>query len=739
MSIDCPLENVRWLTAGANAVSPVIVRTFQANSPSNAKLAITGLGFFVVYINGNRISDDRFVPCQSDYEPRDTSAFLYPINDQFTYRIYYLEYDVSDFLTDGENKIEIHLGDGWYRQKERAAEGIVDYSDCLKTAYSISFTENGNTQKTVCSDGSEVWRKSQIIYQNLFIGEVHDLRENQTETFPVSIVKAPKATLSLQRTEPDRVVRKIKPAFLREQNGRKIFDVGENISGHVAVTSKGSKNNKILLRFAENLNENGLDFLSTGANYSCVTYPNQIMQDTFIEDGSTHVFRPEFTWHTFRYFDISGEFDSVLVEVVYSVNKVKTTFESDHEGLNFLYDAYIRTQKNSMHSGVPFDCPHRERLGYTGDGQITAPAAMLTLDTDTFYRKWIRDILDGQDATSGHVQHTAPFLGGGGGPGGWGSAVVLVPYCHYRNFADLSVLEECFVPMQKWLDYMLAHSENGLVTTEEKGGWCLGDWSSIDRMELPEPFVNTCYLIRCFDVFREVSKILKRFDCAKKYDLQEKRARQAIVDNYFEKETGNFCHHKQGANAFALQIGLGHEKTLRNLNEYYQKLGILDTGFLGTDILLDVLFSNGCGDTALRLLNSREPGSFLYMKDNGATTLWEHMRGITSHCQPMFGACARQLFESVLGIRQNKDSYGWKKVTISPIISDKIRNFKGSLETVNGIVSVDVSRQNSNVMISVEVPDNMEAVLMVHGVKYEIRNKFFLCVPFAENNAFSNG
>lgn len=144
---------------------------------------------------------------------------------------------------------------------------------------------------------------------------------------------------------------------------------------------------------------------------------------------------PWFTWHGFRYFELTNNAEPVRCEVVHSDCAVTSSFESGSEMLNWLYDAYIRTQLSNMHSGVPSDCPHIERLGYTGDGQLCCEAAMMLLDSQKFYKKWLEDISDCQSIGNGHVQHTAPFMGGGGGPAGWGGAIAVVPYEMYKYTA----------------------------------------------------------------------------------------------------------------------------------------------------------------------------------------------------------------------------------------------------------------------------------------------------------------
>ena len=705
-------SNVCWVKADDCCQSPIICRTFQAEKPGEAYIEITGLGYFAVRINGKEITQDRFVPAQSDYEKRDLSSLLYPISDTFTHRIYFLRYNCADALKPGENTIEIRLGNGFYRQTERTIEGHMEYGQDLKTAFCMVF-EDLSGRKEIFSDGTELWRDSEIVSSHLFTGEVHDARKLAQEPVwkPVQIVPTPQSELTLQTCPADKVVQTITPVLLKEEGDKRIYDVGENISGAVRVTTGAPAGTKIRLRFAENYIDGELNFKSTGAwDYDCASGCKQIMEDTFICDGEKRSFEPLFVWHAFRYFEVVGPVDHLEVQVIHSDTPVSSTFESDSEGMNWLYKAFVRTQLNNMHGGVPSDCPHRERLGYTGDGQVCAQAAMLTLDSREFYRKWIQDILDCQDRTGGHVQHTAPFMGGGGGPGGWGCAIVLVPYAYYRRYGEAEMLKQCYEPMKKWCGYLDSRLENNLVCSEEPKGWCLGDWCTLEKPVLPEPFVNTYFYIKCLHILQKIAPEIDRPQEIQTFASKAEELKNALVDTYFDPETGNFCNNVQGANAYGLDIGLGDERTLHDLVSHYEKLGHFDTGFLGTDILLDVLLRKGQKDLAFELLSSREPGSFLYMKDRGATTLWEDWHGRDSHDHPMFGACARQLFTSVLGIGQAEDTVGYQDLVICPQIPKKMQYASGSIQTENGTVSVSWRKQGDQIHFEITIPAGIKSV-----------------------------
>jgi alpha-L-rhamnosidase len=267
---------------------------------------------------------------------------------------------------------------------------------------------------------------------------------------------------------------------------------------------------------------------------------------------------------------------------------------------------------------------------------------MLLADSKKMYRKWMQDIADCQDIYTGHVQHTAPFRGGGGGPGGWGGAIVFVPYSFYKFYKDKSFLEKYYQNMLNFLDYMELRSENGLVVREELGGWCLGDWCSPGNKNLiPEPFVNTYFLIKAFKQVIEISEVLGE-------DTSELKSRlEKIITSfkkaYYSEATGTFCSSLEASDAYAYDIGLGDERTLKAIVDKYETLGEFDTGIFGTDILIRVLCENGYKDLARKLLTSEKENTFYNMKKHGATTLWENWNGEASHSHPMFGAVVQYI------------------------------------------------------------------------------------------------
>ncbi len=663
----------KWITTNAKT-APVIRRRFHLSQITDGQLTICGLGFFEATINGKPVTDELFNPVWSDYQPRENRRILYPIADTFTHRVYYRVYEVSHLLQAGENTLEVLLGNGWFNQRERNIEGDFWYGEPM-----LSFTLTAG-EHIVQSDEHCEYRESHIVFNNIYLGETHDYRVDLESWQPCEFCEPPKGVLQQQACPCDRVIRTISPRLVWEKKDESLYDMGENITGYVTFLQEGPAGCETVLRFCENLNTDG------SPNFdSC--HAAQIQTDRCIGGGQPIWFAPHFTWHGFRYVHIKGPATQVQGVVVHSNIPVTATFHSSDPTLNWLYETYLRTQLDNMHCGVPMDCPHRERLGYTGDGQHCCDAAMLLLDSASFYKKWMQDIADCQ-APNGHVQHTAPFYGGGGGPGGWGGAIVAVPYTYIKHTNDHSELSFYFDRMKRWVDYMESRCENGLVVREEEGGWCLGEWCTPDKVILDPAFVNTCFLVKNLQRMAEIALILHQDP--KPWQDKANKYRQNIHQAFYQPSANTYG--VQGADAFALDIGLGNDRMFNTMADRYDDTKQFDTGIFGTDILLHLLFSRGRGKTALGLLSSHKAHTFGYMMDAGATTLWERWQGTDSHNHPMFGACTRHLFYGVLGIHPFEDV-----MTVMPCADSLPQTAEGSLTTRNGRIFVSYKKCDGHV------------------------------------------
>lgn len=632
MQMDLVFDDCDWVGFEKESVAVYARKTFNVTDTSAVTLISSGLGFSHITVNGQPVTDALLTPAWTNYEKRDLTKIHMPIYDTIIHRIHYVENDISSLVKQGENVIEFHIGAGWYGQNQSRNEGMVEYGQ-LKLAFKILEGDS----LVAKSDTDVEWRDSYITRTNIYFGETHDARLIGKGEWKKGVkLSRPLALLTKQTCLPDREIRIITPKRIYSFGDTAIYDLGENVAGYPKIVfgDRAITDERAYVRYAEELNEDGsLHFDTCGGHF-------RMQRDEFIysDEFKQHSFYPLFTWHAGRYFEIQGNAAPVEFAVVHTDIKVITDYNSDDDMLQWIVDTYIRTQLNNVHCCVPSDCPHRERLGYTGDGQLACDAAMLCFDAEQMYRKWMQDVADCQDIYGGHVQHTAPFYGGGGGPGGWGGAIVFVPYTFYKHYGDKDVLKKYYPNMLKYLQYMETHSEGNLVVRGEEGGWCLGDWCPPERVILPEPFVNTYFYIKAVRIVKEIGEILG-IDNAEDMDLRSAKAEKAMLDKYYDSTTGSFCEGVQGADAYAADLGLGDERVYRNVLDKYSALGKFDTGIFGTDILIRILCERGDKELAKRLLTSDGGvGTFRYMRDQGATTLWENWNGADSHSHPMFGA-----------------------------------------------------------------------------------------------------
>ena len=687
-----------WVKATENDICPVIRTSFEVNEPvKKATLNILGLGTFVPYVNGKLATTDLFQPINSNYEHRD-----FPKGEVMAVRAYVNSYDVTEFIKVGKNVIATMLGNGWYdgtRQEKPFGDKKLCLSLRLETESGIRYVGTSTLDK---------YADTFVKKSNLLEYEVHDYTDWDETVLDVDYddsdlpfveeAKPLETEYYFSDCPRDTVIDVYIPKVVGKIGDAIVYDAGINMSGIPVLRSLGKKA-KIKIAFSEELDENG-DVEEKHSMRQCF---EATVGDTPVEIKNV------FSWYGFRYFRVEGEAEAVAVLRTHTDAQVTSSFESNNPTLNWIYNTYLNTQRCNMHHGMPSDCPHFERRGYTGDGQLTCRSAMHLLDMHKFYTKWMEDISDCQDRLTGHVQYTAPYTHSGGGPGGWGSAIVVLPYEMWKHYGDDKNLERFYPQMLHYFEYLESHSENMLVNSDTPGEWCLGEWCTPGPVELPAPFINNYFYVKALEKTIEIAKYIGRDEDIPLLEKRMDERKHAIRVAYYNPWDGNFIGMRQGANAFALDIGLGDERTKKNFINYYDKLGYYDTGIFGTDIVTRKLFEYGRSDIAFKLLTASEPHGFGKWQKDGATTLWEYWFNSRSHDHPMFGAVATYLYEYILGIKQTKDSFGFDRITISPSYVDSLDFAKGSFTTHKGEIAVSYKTEDGRKILSVSIPDGIIA------------------------------
>lgn len=720
-----------WIRADSDWESPVMLRTFHLDAvPERARIYLCGLGIFELYVNGRPVGDEVLQPVQTAYSRQPGTNMLYPYCYEGAFRTPYRVFSLDGLLNKGKNEIEVRLGNGWYHQKGRLLEGDLWYGDSP-----VLLAELRMDDAILFTDERWQWHESQIVRNNLFFGEETDLRRGDFPLRPVKLAPAPDGKLRSQLCPSDAAMEGYDIArVLPARDGRLLADFAQNLSGWVEVTACARRGDRLELRFSEEIAPDGeqwqLDYDSAGGN-------EQIQMDafTFAGTGEESV-RPHFCWHGYRYAEITLLRDEAVIPLAFNGealtapgfrarlisrfvtanHSVSGHFACDNELLNWYHRATVFSLRSNEHCGVPLDCPHRERLGYTGDGQVTSEVILLNLDSAAFLTKWMRDILDSQNRRTGHVPHTAPFYNGGGGPGGWGSAVVFVPWTLYRFTGDDGLLREAWPHMLRWLEYLDSRSENGIVVREEDGGWCLGDWCVPGKLEIEPELVNSALVVRMLDEMIRIARILGENHEAERLTKARETRHTAFVSRFYHPQTAGFGVEKQGSEALALWCGVIPEgdrpRIMRKLlddlaaREYH-----FDTGIFATPAMLEVLNNAGESDAACRLMLSEGFPSFDFMRRNGATTLHESWEGNASHNHAMFGAADAWLYAAVAGVSQAADSVGWQRVIFRPGRVCELSFAEAFVETPLGRCGIKWERCDGKLIVHTELPALSSAVM----------------------------
>lgn len=693
-----------WLGSGREDPAEMLILRgkFTVKGVRKAVLRVLGLGYFHCYVNGTRVGNDLFLPLNTDFEPRANC----PVGEALSgHRIYVPEYDVTDLLGDGVNTIAIHFGGGWYTANHQWSEQF----GMPKAIWRIFGEQDEGTFDIGSSERDRIG-KSYVYEYNVTTCEKHDYRICTDDVLTpayddgaweqAAVAVAPQTEYLFTDCPTDRVCQVITPVY-NVQSG--VYDCGVNTTGYPVLILHGQSGDEVKVTFSEELSADG----TLDARFG------HWQQLHYVCDGRAVTVRPLFTWFGFRYFSVQGKAEVQGVEVVHASVAQNADFKSDHDTLNWIHDTFVNTQLTNMHGGIPSDCPHIERRGYTGDGQLICHAAMNLLDAKRFYRKWIEDIRDCQDTLTGHVQYTAPYYHSGGGPGGWGSAIVTVPYEYYMQYGEIDVLSACYPQMLRYFDYLDAHSDRNLIVSDKEGDWCLGDWCPPIQVILPTPFVNNYFYVKSLARCIGIASLIGKQDDISMLEGRMQKAKQAMTTAYYNPADGNFIGNVQGANAFAVDIGIGDARTYQNLVNHYRAMSDFDTGIFGTDIVTRVLFEHGDGDVAVRLLTGKGVHSFAEMQKRGATTLgeyWPDSLEDRSHNHPMFGAVVGYFYDYLLGIRQL--SAGYEKVVISPVIVPEINVLSGYRTLPGGKVAVSYQKTQDHIDFTIEIPKGLDATFV---------------------------
>ncbi len=736
---------------------------FVDGNVQKARLYATCHGVYRLTVNGKKVDDREMAPEYSSYE----KVLCYQV------------YDLTDMLEKGENVIGLYVGEGWYFCGETAMS-----PKALKESHAVLFQLEmelaDGEKKMVLSDGGVKTSYGPVQSSDLFAGEVYDAREEKigwdapgyddarwTPARPCK--KQSYENLVAQLGEPVSCVREL-PAIKHyvSPKGELIYDFGQNFAGKVRIHVDAPAGTEIRLDLFEVTDAQGNYFNSILSTQGVGAGADQAIR--FVSNGTGQTYEPYFVFLGFRYARLTGAEQARSIELtglsLSSRMEETGTFSCSDARLNQLYSNIRWSQRSNMLS-IPTDCPQREKAGWTGDISIYAETSLLNEDATAFLTRWLSSLRADQHE-NGAVPMVVPFnhtyqkmmkllkFSGGNhgsvGIAGWGDASVTVPYTMYKVTGNKEVLAENYDTMKRWCDYILQSAKrkgDKAVPKEEEQwlwntGFHYGEWlipsiskagmtdgKSMMKMMGTAQYTAPICGYRSIREMSEIAGILDREEDAAYYADVASHMKRAI-GTYLIRQDGKLRWEYMGAYVMLLAFDLvpepEKEAVVSHLVQMIHDNGdCLDTGFLATPFLLDVLSKNGHEDLAYRLLLQTKAPSWLYEVEHGATTIWENWFGYKEDGNPQivsmnhysFGVVADWMFRNICGIR--REEAGFLRFRIQPRPVSSLTFASRTFETENGMIKTEWKRENGTFTLQAEVPCNTTAVIVLpDGASHEV-------------------
>lgn len=689
-----------------------------SKSIKEARVYIAVLGYYELHINGSRVGDH----------------VLDPGWTESTKTILYVTYDVTNYLRKDKNVIGVIIGNGWYGSPQLRFQMNIVHKDGTSM-----IVDHGNWDWWVAS--------GPIIKNSIYDGEIYDARLEKpgwdTLSYKVNTVdwlhahhlKHPGGIMRAQMLEPIKVIEEISPVQITSpKSGIYVFDIGQNIVGWGRLKVKGPSGTKVILKFAEVLKEDGT---INQENLRTARAKNLYI----LRGDGLESYEPHFTYFGFRYVQVEGfpgvpTLNDLQGCVVRSAVQKVGSFNCSNNLLNKIHSNVVWTESGNMHS-VPTDCPQRnERMGWLQDVTVRAEESIYNFNMIKFYSKWLRDIKDAQDETSGSIPDTAPYRWGSD-PGDPTNCFIFLAWYLYLYYGDRRIVEEYYNNFRKWVEFLSTVAKDDIIPYTRCGDWCPpvadclpadGSQNSIENegalyfvgsypAKTPGTMVSTIYYYyNCF-ILSKIAKIIGKNKDRIHYEKLAETIKESINTKFLNKKTSNYAKGGQGANTLPLYFNIVPQK---NKEELVQNIiddimithnGHLNTGVHSTKYIMEVLTELGKGDIAYTIATQKSYPSWGYMISEGATTIWERWElmsgaGMNSHNHPMFCSIGSWFYKYLAGIQINHEKPGWEYFIVKPHVLGDLSFVHASIKTIRGIVSSKWKKSIANFTLEITVPVN---------------------------------
>ena len=713
---------------------------FTVSAPvKSARVYATALGAYELFVNGQRVANDVMDPGWTD----------------FRQRVKYQTYDVTDLVKKGSNAIGALLAPGWYETSLEWFQQPNNYGNtppALRAQLRIEHTDGSVEWVTAGTD----WQAhtSSIVSAEIYDGEKQDARLKELGWNAAGFkgggwthaaaIKPAAVKIEAQDYPSIRVEQRIDAKTLTEPKpGVYIFDFGQNLSGVELLHAQAPAGTTVRLRFGEVLNADGTlytDNLRTAKATDEYTFSGKA--DEISDSGNFEVFEPQFTFHGFRYAEVTGlttppKKESLAAMVFHTDAPFTAQLETGSAMVNKLWSNILWGQRSNF-VGIPTDCPQRdERLGWMADAQVFWRAASYNMDLAAFSRQFAQDMRGTQTGTPYYGIFSPGTVTESAQSGaGWSDAGVVIPWTTWLQTGDTSVIDQNWTAMERYLNAIDAHNPDGLWKNE--AGIHFGDWLSPEG-KTDYTLIATAYWAYDVTLMRQMAHATGRNEDEARYARQFEKIRSAF-EKQFVHEDGFVAGADNNEPSFGainnpgLKVQGGDTQTgyvlalhmnllpedlraaaaERLVKKIEANHGMLGTGFLGTPYLLEELTKAGHADLAFHLLLNTTYPSWGYMVEHGATTMWERwngdqMRGdpsMNSYNHYAYGAVADWIYRYAAGVDATPLDAGFHTVVLHPVFDARLGKIAFDYQSAYGPIHSDWKVDGATAEWHVTLPAN---------------------------------
>lgn len=751
---------------------PMLRTTFDTGKKIvKARLYVTSRGIYEFYLNGKKVNDDYFNPGFTQYNKT----------------LMYQTFDVTNQILQGKNAMGAILAEGWWSGGSTYSGENWNFFGDRQSIMAKLVIKYADNKEEVIVTNPETWmyfNDGPIVYGSLFQGEIYDSsKEEAIEGWSTASYKsdkwkqaqevALKGTISLDETDYAHqqiigqygpTVKQIKELTAQSveevRPGVFVYDMGQNMVGVPQIQLNGmQKGQRITLRFAEVKYPDMNEYRSNSGMIMLENIRAAMAQDIYIAKGGRETIQPRFTFHGYRYVEITGIDEALPIEhvkgiVISSVHQLASSYETSNPKVNKLWENITWSTFGNFLS-IPTDCPQRnERMGWSGDISVFSRAATYLADMPQFLRRHLLAMRDNQ-RSNGRFPDVAPMDVGFGGLL-WGSAGITIPWEVYQQYKDVDMLAEHYEAMKSYihhiLDEMIDKETNIIVQNRAWGD--LTDWLGPEDQQNDKSLLWEAYFIYDLEIMQKVATILGNTEDAQWFSKLYTERKQFFNQTYIHPETGKtifsaFNEQKKGdfvdtqtsyilALAFDIPNSSVKEKMVSRFVEALVRENKADngqlcppyslmTGFIGTAWINKVLSDNGHTELAYRLIQQTTYPSWLYSVEQGATTIWERLNSYThtdgfggnnrmnSFNHYSFGAVASWMYNYSLGIERDENNPGFQHFLLKPEPdpTGQMKYAKGHYDSMYGRIESSWQNDENGYSYHFVVPANTTATLLL--------------------------